>query len=153
MVKKIDHKKQGKLNKARGARFEIKVRKDLEEKSWIVAKWMNNLDLEIKKLIQAKHKFQGIGRPMAIGTGFPDFICFKYNVDLTSTNLNCKVYEVIGVEVKSTGYLSKEEKEKCVWYLENKIFSQILIAFKSKERGKIEYKEFEYHSQAKEAGV
>ena len=41
---KIDKRKQGKKNKASGSRFELKVRKDLESKGWIVAKWMNNVD-------------------------------------------------------------------------------------------------------------
>ena len=80
----MDYKKQGKANKAAGQRFELKVRKDLESKGWIVSKWMNNVELgeimpELKgdrmfcgKLIPAKHKFRGPGIPMAIGTGFPD---------------------------------------------------------------------------------
>lgn len=79
---------QGKRNKAAGQRFELKVRKDLEDKGWIVSKWMNNVELEIiphvlkeleikGKLIPAKHKFRGPGIPMAIGTGMPDFVCFK----------------------------------------------------------------------------
>lgn len=36
--------KQGKRNLAKGRRFELKVRKDLEEKGWIVSKWMNNVE-------------------------------------------------------------------------------------------------------------
>ena len=43
---------QGKKNRAAGARFELKVRKDLEDKNWIVSKWMNNVDL-IKGLDKA----------------------------------------------------------------------------------------------------
>jgi len=53
-------------------------------------------------------------------------------------------YSVIGVEVKMNGILSKIEKEKCAWYLKNKIFSQILIA-KSKKNGRkieVEYEDF-----------
>lgn len=65
--------------------------------------------------------------------GFPDLIAFR---------LNESGYEVIGVEVKMNGLLSKEEKEKCIWLLENKIFSRILIAKNSKEKGKIEYMDF-----------
>ena len=42
----INKKKQGKKNRASGQRFELKVRKDLEEKGWIVSKWMNNVKLE-----------------------------------------------------------------------------------------------------------
>ncbi len=36
---------KGKKNKLKGARFELKVRKDLEAKGWIVDKWTNNVDL------------------------------------------------------------------------------------------------------------
>ena len=34
---------QGKKNRAAGARFELKVRKDLEDKGWIVSRWNNNV--------------------------------------------------------------------------------------------------------------
>ena len=47
-------------------------------------------------------------------------------------------YEVIGVECKSNGYLTPEEREKCKWLLENKIFSKILIAKKKKVGKKVE---------------
>ncbi len=72
---KIDKKTQGKQNRAAGARFELKVRKDLEDNDWVVSKWMNNvrLDKDYCGLIPAKHKFRGVGIPMAIGTGFSDF--------------------------------------------------------------------------------
>jgi hypothetical protein len=74
---------------------------------------------------------------MTIGTGFPDFVCFEKRGDL---------YKVVGVEVKMNGNLSRVEKEKCVWYLENGIFSEILVAKKIQERkgGKIriEYVDF-----------
>lgn len=73
----MDKKTQGKKNRASGADFERRVRKDLEEKGWIVAKWTNNVSEG--KLVPAKHKFRGVGIPMAIGTGFPDFIAFKTN--------------------------------------------------------------------------
>jgi len=83
----------------------------------------------IGKLIPAKHKFRGPGIPMAIGTGFPDFIIFR---PLAS--------EVIGVEVKSNGYLDKTEREKCDWLLYNHIFHSILIA--KKVKGGIQYDEY-----------
>ena len=38
--------KRGKRSKGAGARFELKVRADLEERGWIVDKWSNNVDLE-----------------------------------------------------------------------------------------------------------
>ena len=156
--------KQGKKNKAAGARFELKVRHDLESKGWIVSKWMNNIEFpkgisllnnkkldinkfptmrfEAGKLIPAKHKFCGIGRPMAIGTGFPDFMAFRqhrepYYLD----NNDGYLFGVVGVEAKSNGYLDKKEKEKVKWLLENNIFSKILVAKKGKKRGEIEYVE------------
>jgi len=78
------NKLRGKKARAAGLRFELKVRKDLESNGWIVSKWMNNLEPQklqsyfldkIYKLVPAKHKFRGKGIPMAIGTGFPDFLC------------------------------------------------------------------------------
>jgi len=159
---KTDKKKQGKKNKEAGRRFELKVRKDLESKGWIVSKWMNNVEFmnecdsvkningKLKtvhekyngKLIPAKHKFRGVGIPMAIGTGFPDFIAFRLKI-IKKSHLE---YEVIGVESKggdkSHKYLSKEEKEKCDWLLKNKIFSKILIANKGKKRGEIIYEDY-----------
>lgn len=86
------------------------------------------------KLVKCKPKFNPFTKSLMMNTaGFPDLIAFK---------LNEKGYEIIGVEAKMNGVLSKEEKEKCIWLLENKIFSRILIAKKSKERGKIEYTDF-----------
>lgn len=150
---------RGKKARSSGQRFERKVRKDLEDKGWVCSKWMNNVDLNSynvveagKKvdvmdgsfLVPAKHKFRGVGIPMSIGTGFPDFICFRTRI---LSNANSKempniLYEVIGVESKSNGQLDKQEKEKAQWLLKNKIFSKILVASKGKKRGEIIYKEF-----------
>ena len=178
--RKMNKKTQGKRNRESGARFELKVRKDLEEKGWIISKWMNNVGFEqhwfcgtedifpriptedgyhdssdfshhkVGKLIPAKYRFRGPGIPMSIGTGFPDFIAFK-QVDLSKNN-NHAIFEdkfsikadrcIIGVEVKSNGYLDKIEKEKCRWLLDNNIFSKILITSKGEKRGEIIYKEF-----------
>ncbi len=168
----VNKKIQGKKNRQAGARFELKVRKDLESKGWIVDKWSNNvefiskkLDSELKtkqdaeeranielsevsgkrfgKLVKVKNKFRGKGIPMMLGAGFPDFVCFKlYNVARVGKEETI-VYEVIGVEAKSNGYLDKVEKEKCRWLLNNNIFSKILIASKGTKRGQIVYKEFE----------
>ncbi len=210
----INKKTQGKKNRAAGTRFELKVRKDLEEKGWVVSKWMNNVEftdggsisdqiysckkhgkheflydyngininemddkqfraeqtlrdhgedmelifdgvecVKIGKLIPAKHKFRGPGIPMAIGTGFPDFISYKGIIGfpkkedeclLCTDGFNDSVYEgfvILGIEVKSNGFLDKTEKEKCKWLLENHIFSKILIASKGEKRGEIIYKE------------
>ena len=127
--------KRGKLARAAGARFELKVRADLEKDGWIIDRWTNNIDLEEKKLIKAKRKFNFFSnmKILGIGTGFPDFIAFRRKDEN---------YEVIGVEVKTNGWLDKTEKEKANFLLEKKIFSRILIAKKPKGRGKIEYIDF-----------
>jgi len=163
----VDKKEQGKKNRAAGQRFEKRVRESLESKGWVVDKWTNNVELEefpgddgipfeCGKLIPTKPKFVFNPRTksrMMIGnsSGFPDFIAFTPdNWHFVSFEQGLKIEFgkrdnnsiIIGVEVKSNGYLSKEEKEKCKWLLENNIFSKILIASKSKERGKIDYKEF-----------
>ena len=129
----ISRSKQGKKNRASGARFELKTRKDLEKDGWIIDKWTNNVDLEMRKLVKAKRKFNPFIKILSIGTGFPDFIAFKNRGEN---------YEIIGVEAKGDGFLDKIEKEKCRFLLDKKIFSKIWIAKKSKERGKIEYIDF-----------
>jgi hypothetical protein len=142
--KKKTYIKKGKLSRGQGARFELKVRKDLEEKGRIVDKWTNNVEFKKDsggniisssgKMIPAKRKYNPFKKAMVIGTGFPDFISLKH--------IHTNFYSVIGVEVKMNGILSKEEKEKCKWYLEKEIFSQIWIAKKGKKRGEIEYVDF-----------
>ena len=127
--KKKSEMKKGKESRASGAQFEARVRKDLEGKGWIVDKWSNNLDEG--KIVPAKRvfrRFKANMGVMTIGTGFPDFICFQKMGEN---------YKIIGVEVKVGGMLSKEEKEKCAWYLEKEVFSEILIAKKVKEKNKI----------------
>jgi hypothetical protein len=168
-----DYKKQGKKNRQNGAKFELLVRKDLESKGWIVAKWTNNVELPIiekakdnpkllmevfdkiksfGKLIPAKHKFNPFNKIMSIGSGFPDFIAFtdreEFEYDtfkIFGYGKKCwNRYAIIGVECKSNGHLDKEEKEKCKWLLENKVFSKILIASKIKngKKTEIKYEEF-----------
>jgi hypothetical protein len=75
--KKIDYSKQGKRNRAAGVRFEAKVRENLEEMGWIVNKWMNNIDYSKNKVVPAKRKYNPYRKAMVIGTGFPDFMCFR----------------------------------------------------------------------------
>ena len=166
----VDEKnvKRGKKNKASGAAFELRVRSDLEEKGWIVDKWSNNVEFEkneathnpelskskgivrkefdggkwIKKmtygkLVKAKPKYLFINGGMRMvgnNSGFPDFIIFKPG----------EVGPIVGVESKMTGELDRAEKEKCLWLLNQGIFSKILIAkkLKIKNRVSIEYSDF-----------
>lgn len=131
----------GKVSKAAGGQFELRTRKDLEEKGWIVDKWTNNIDLEKDELVAAKRKMRFINhnmRFMTLGTGFPDFITFQ----LMDGDSN---YRIVGVEVKMNGKLSKVEKEKCRWYLDKKTFNEIWIARKVKEKNRVKvvYDKFE----------
>lgn len=153
---------RGRRARTSGRDFELKVRKDLEKKGWFVCKWANDVkfgegDVIIDtmtmdsskgiigtalcnsgKIVPAKRQFNPFTKFMSIGNGVPDFICHRR----PDTSIG-KVYEVIAVESKSTGYPSKEEKEKYDFYLANKVFSEILIASKGKKRGEIVYKKYE----------
>ncbi len=137
MPTKKELSKRGKKSRAKGQRFETKVRQDLENMGWVVSKWMNTVDYEREgktgKIVPAKRKYNPFLKALSIGTGFPDFICFKRQE---------QGFDVIGLEVKGNGYLDKIEKDMCIWLLENKIFSRILIAKNSKDKGKIEYVDF-----------
>ena len=64
LPKKKVNVKKGKSSKARGARFELKVRKDLESKGRVVDKWTNNVDLEGDKIVAAKKKFNPFSKAM-----------------------------------------------------------------------------------------
>lgn len=132
----IDFKKQGKKNRQSGKNFELRVRKDLEKKKWFIDKWTNNVDLENKKLVPCKPKFNPFTRSLMMNSGgFPDFIVFKRD------GYNEFTFTVEAVECKVNGELSKEEKLRCQWLIENKIFNTILIASKGEKRGEITYKE------------
>lgn len=155
----IDRKKIGKQNRQAGARFELKVRKDLESKGWIVSRWGNNVsdfpdsniylpsdEREDRKLIPAKST-----RFRSNTHGFPDFIAYK-TIDIhpeMGEPIKTLNFHVTSIECKSNGYLDKQEKEKCKWLLENNIFSKILIAKKGKKRGEIIYDEFEVKTHGK----
>jgi hypothetical protein len=134
VLKKKKKVRMGKKSKASGGQFELRVRKDLENKGWIVDKWSNNV--EDGEMIPAKRKFNPFNKVMTIGTGFPDFVCFQ--------RMDGKLCKVIGVEVKMNGTLSRVEKEKCAWYLERGTFSEILVASKIKEKNRVrvEYVDF-----------
>jgi hypothetical protein len=127
----------GKKSRAAGARFELKVRKDLEEKGWITDKWTKNVDLDKMELVPTRRKFIPGKGFLGIGTGFPDFIAFRPIVGEKKEEFH--TYNVIGVESKSTGLLDKKEKEKCFFLLEHNVFKDILIAGKGEKKGSIEY--------------
>jgi len=142
-------------------RFEAQVRKDLESRGFIISKWQNNVELSNKKekiegrLVPARQ-----GKYRLTSTGFPDFIIFR-RIELqghgrhkfpkkirirevwgySEISFPQPMYAIVGVECKFNGYLSKEEKAKCEWLLENNIFSKILIAKKGK--GGIVYEEWD----------
>jgi len=158
-----DYKKQGKKNRQAGLRFENKVRKNLEEKGWIVSKWQNNVEWLEDNINRPPEEREGKLVPAKMGKfrsnqgGFPDFIAFFNEVNqlggripfidmeyLKSDNSSYMRTSLIGVEVKSNGYLDKEEKGKMDWLLQNHVFSKILVAMKDKnKRGGIIYKEYE----------
>jgi hypothetical protein len=73
---------------------------------------------------------------MSEGQGWPDFLCFK------RINNERNIYEVIGVESKFGKYLDAEEKQKAAWLLKHNVFEKILVAYKGKKRGVIEYEQF-----------
>lgn len=134
-VKKISKQEMGKKSRQKGVTFETTVRKDLEKVGWVVTKWSNNVDILTKDVHPAKRKYNPFAKALVIGTGFPDFVAFRKNGEL---------FEVMGVEVKTNGSLSREEKEKCKIYLEIGTFPKILIARKYKVKNKIvvDYQDF-----------
>jgi len=112
-----------KRNREKGAEWELYVRKYLESHDWNIVKFHNNVNLEKNKMIGASpSKFK------LMQTGFPDFMCWK------PLNLS---YHIIGVECKIGGMLSRLEKIKCLWFLENNIFNSILIASKYKVKNRV----------------
>ena len=162
-----DKSKMGRLSRAAGQRFESVVRKDLEEKGWIVDRWTNNVEWpesninlpseeRIGKLVPAKPSmvFNPIIKrrvPQGLNTGFPDFIALKPTIekrpymDEAGNRFDVIVYLTYGIEVKMEGILSREEKEKCEWLLESNKFSKILVARKTKVKNRIVvvYEDFE----------
>lgn len=139
-MEESEKSRQGKKSRAAGARFELKVRKDLEDKGWITDKWTKNVDLDKAEIVAARRKFIPGKGFMGIGTGFPDFIAFKPVVGKKEEDF--QVYKVIGVESKMTGVLDKSEKDKCQFLLDKGVFKDILIAKKGGKKGSIEYVDF-----------
>lgn len=128
----MNKSEQGKKNRASGARFELSVRKVLEYQGFIVDKWTNNVDLDKGKLIPAKsNRFR-----MRSG-GFPDFIVYKLDTGLLKPTL------LVGVEVKSNGYLDPTERKKMQWLLKNKVFDAVGVYSKKDEFTEIKLKESE----------
>ena len=127
-----DFKKQGKLNRKRGADFERRVRNDLVDDGFVVNRWSKGVDFEDDKLVDSRPLFIN-GRVLNISSGFPDFMIYQP-----------AVFEVEGVECKINGKLDAEEKRMAKWLLDKKIFAKLWIASKVKEgnRIKIKYEEF-----------
>lgn len=157
-MKNPDRVKQGKKNAIHGAEFEKRVRKDLEEKGWVVDRCTNNVEFEdaeykneklpnwFGRIVPAKPHmtFNPIAKmmiPLKRNTGFPDFVCHrKVQCSLCYARMgesDGEYYEVVGVECKINGKLDREEKEKCQWLLDNKIFSRLYIAEKTKVKNRI----------------
>lgn len=131
----VDHKEQGRRNRAAGKRFEVEVREDLEKDGWVVTKWANqiefNEDTGEGRIIGAKPKWNPFKRTiMYSNVGFPDYLAF---------NKNSKETKIILIECKKNGYLDKDEKKKCAWLVRKKIVDKVIVAKKGKE--KIEYRE------------
>lgn len=136
----------GKASRKAGKLFESRVRKDMEDKGWIVDRWSNDIDFDNDKLVHARFKYAYNPKlkmriPISLNSGFPDFICFKFYKGYDGI----KTYQVIGVESKIRGGLDKEEKRKCAWLLKNYTLGKILVASKHKEgrRVVVKYKEVE----------
>lgn len=119
-MKPANKKEGGRLGRARGKKFELKVRHYLESRGYIVCKWGNIVDLENKKLIQAKTKYNPFTKSSSQGNGFPDFIAYKKNKDS---------FDIVGVESKLRKYLSPMEKKMCEWLIENNIFTALIVAY------------------------
>jgi hypothetical protein len=140
MVTKEEKSKIGKKSRIDGAKFELVVRLELEKNGWVVIKNPNNVIEDkdnIKHFKQGKSKYNPFTKRIMMSSGgFPDFLAYK--------PIN-NSYEIIGVESKINGYLDKEEREKCEWILEKKIFSKILVASKVKNGRKVgvKYETFE----------
>ena len=141
-----EKQKQGKKNRAAGARFETKVRNNLVSRGWIVDRWNNTVEfgsttgsdgtLTVEStLAAAKAKYNPFTKQMMMRTGgFPDFVAFKRGPQGT--------YVVVGIECKTNGYLDPTEREMCKCLVDNEIFSALLVAQRGEKRGTIDYLEF-----------
>ena len=140
-----EKRKQGKSNRAKGKRFEILVRKDLEKKGWIIFKNPNQVSKpELNTDGNYTRKFQSC-KPMFIGGrilmmtgGFPDYLCIKETPFDDRLVFNVHFVECKGGD-ETHKYLNEEEKFKCMW-IEANLKMQVLIAQKGEKRGEIIYK-------------
>lgn len=133
-MKTIDRKKLGAKSRRQGKEFENKVRKELENiNGFVLFKNGNNVDLKNNKLIPCKPIFNPFTkRVMMMSGGFPDFITWS---TVTSGRPHA-------IECKMNNLLTKEEKAKCKWLIDNKVFNIIYIAFKTNKKGSIGYEVF-----------
>lgn len=129
---KEERKKIGAKNRINGRDFELRVRKDLMQKGCVVIKFDNDVDLENSTIIQAKRSYNPYTKRLGYQNGFPDFVYFDENK------------KVIGLEVKSNGKLTKNEKDKLNWYIEHSTFNKIEIATRDKVKNRIVVKYKEY---------
>lgn len=108
----IDKKKQGKDNRRHGKEFERKVRHDLEANGWIVSRWNNNINLNLKQFTQAV-SIPGI----VMQSGYPDFIAIQ-ECPHTKSEVPSKDHDwhIMFVEAKINGYLDRIEKDKAEFY-------------------------------------
>ena len=109
MLTKEEYRIQGKRNKRKGAEFELKVRKHLEEYGWVVDKWGKNVNLETNELFSVNSRFRG--------SGFPDFMAFQLaedNIEEQKKRATPK-YRMKFIECKFNGTLKRIEKEKLNW--------------------------------------
>lgn len=109
----MDKQKQGRVNRRKGEVWETKVRRYLENQGYVVTRWTNKVDLETDMLVPARLT------PRNMKPGFPDFLAFTLLQN-----------DIILVESKLNGYLTREEKEQCEWLLKNRIVHRILIISK-----------------------
>ena len=74
----MDKKSMGKKSRASGKKFELDVRRDLENRGYTVCKWTNTVDITEDKIVSAKSKYNPFTRRvMSEGSGFPDYVCIK----------------------------------------------------------------------------
>ena len=135
--------KRGKKSRADGKLFELKTRKDLESRGWIVCKYGNTVEFDEDgngKIIIAKSKYNPfLKRVINEGSGWPDHLAIRHDKE------HPELFNVIGVESKRAKYLDNSEKRMATFYLDNKIFTKIYIAYPIKQgrHTQIVYQQFE----------